>query len=673
MQTSIIFYLNKKQFEFPCSKNLLDQIPSENETLWKQLFIDHKYEVQSPVQEETFRIFLNFWQTKTIPKLNSKNIWEFCLLSNEFGIMKDHLSSPQFEDLYNISYLIQADQDSNAIIQNSDKSVIEKKIAEHLNEYLARSPNDLFQIPINSLYNIFSNPEKNITDYDEAYNLIVNESQNKNDLFVLIGLLDGSQIKSQKIRCESILLKDEHLGFCPKNIIPDDELKLQSEINKKLSQNNIQLVEEKDKIKNICDQLEIEKIKLTEFNKQLTDENEKIKNICDQLDTEKTKLAQLNKQLTTENEEIKKENEKLAIEKIKLTQFNKQLTDENGKIKNICDQLETEKTKLTQFSKQLTIKNEKITKDNEQLNQNLEQLKIKIHQLNQSHEEISFEFVKSVNKNQQLMVDNHALSTENEQIAIQCVKLSMELERLQKGDEIEIKSNKNNQLTIPKAEKIDNSNNVNNNTIVILRPLRNRIYDELSGLTIEKTIVNDKSKYKGVFKDLIPQIITNPKCSIISFFIEYYKNDYVVRNIDLNNNPIQDLPPYLNVQIKPDKGTDYRICTLLKEAVFDINLDINKDCYSFAVKLNPKSTTLVDFYNLILNYLFRGKKESKLIDAVEYQPLLYTFVDNKFKEIESIDYIRQNEFKPIFVVWISKESYDFVTALFTNTMKEKNI
>lgn len=230
-----------------------------------------------------------------------------------------------------------------------------------------------------------------------------------------------------------------------------------------------------------------------------------------------------------------------------------------------------------------------------------------------------------------------------------------------------ITSKENSQSTITKADE-----KFNDDKIVILRLLRNQLYFEIKGLTIVRTII-EKSKFNGVLKDLIPILFSNPNCYIISYFIEYYNNDYIVRNIDLNNNLIQNLPPYFNTQIKPHRNSGYRICTLLKKAVFDSNLDINKDCFSFAVKFDTKSTTLVDFYHFILNYIFRGKNERILIDYIEYQPLLLTFSDNEFKEIENVEYIQQNEFKPIFVVWKSKDSYDFVSSLFTNTINEKKI
>ena len=155
--------MNKKGFKFSCTKDLLEQIPSQNTEFWNQLFEYHSYEVQSPVHNETFQSFLDFWQNKAAIEFNVSNIWEYYLLSNEFGIMKDYISSPQFENLFKISYLVLPEHVSSSIThltRNFNKTSIEEQIAKHLNEYLAESSNELFQIPINFLYSIFKHPEK---------------------------------------------------------------------------------------------------------------------------------------------------------------------------------------------------------------------------------------------------------------------------------------------------------------------------------------------------------------------------------------------------------------------------------------------------------------------------------------------------------------------------------
>ena len=77
--------------------------------------------------------------------------------------MKNYISSPQFENLFKISYLVLPEHVSSSIThltRNFNKTSIEEQITKYLNEYLAKSSNELFQIPINFLYNIFKHPKK---------------------------------------------------------------------------------------------------------------------------------------------------------------------------------------------------------------------------------------------------------------------------------------------------------------------------------------------------------------------------------------------------------------------------------------------------------------------------------------------------------------------------------
>lgn len=266
MQNPIIFYLNSTEFQFPCSMKLLKQIPSQYEELSDLLIGEHKYDVQSPVQNEIFQMFLDFWQNETLPEFNKYNIWDFYLLSNEFGIMTDYITSPQFEQLFNITYLIHSEQESSNNIQithNFDRTFIERKIALNLQDYLVTSPDDLFQMPLNSLYNIFSHPESNLQDHEMAYKLILKSAENQNeDLYVLLSFLDGSKINSTEIRSESFIQRYNHFGFLPKNITPDDVLQQQNEQNQSL--------------KGEIDELKVENEQLKEINEQLITENQKL-------------------------------------------------------------------------------------------------------------------------------------------------------------------------------------------------------------------------------------------------------------------------------------------------------------------------------------------------------------------------------------------------------------
>lgn len=282
MQNPIFFYLNKTEFKFPCSIKFIKQIPPQYEELSDLLIGQHKYNVQSCVRNEVFQKFLDFWQNKTIPELNENNIWEFYLLSNEFGIMVDYITSPQFEKFFDIAYLIYSKQESNNnnnhLHHNFDKTTIERRIATKLQEYLVSSPKYLFQIPLNSLYNIFSHPENNLQDHEMAYKLILKAAKNQNiEYFVLLNLLDGKKINSPEIRREAFMQRNQYLGFSPKNIVPDDVLEQQNKQNQNLKENIDKLTAEIQQAMIMNDQVINENKQLKKVNEQLITENQKIK------------------------------------------------------------------------------------------------------------------------------------------------------------------------------------------------------------------------------------------------------------------------------------------------------------------------------------------------------------------------------------------------------------
>lgn len=166
--------LNDKTFEFPSDIELLKKIKS---TVSNYLINLRSYEVQSKVRYETFQLFFNYWENETDLIINESNIWEFTQLNDEFGLLEEYLSSPDIEQLFNISNLLHSDYLPNfkdLKKYNFNKSSIEQRISHQLDKYIAESPNELCQIPITSLYNIFFNNERLLNDHDQAYLFIIN-------------------------------------------------------------------------------------------------------------------------------------------------------------------------------------------------------------------------------------------------------------------------------------------------------------------------------------------------------------------------------------------------------------------------------------------------------------------------------------------------------------------
>lgn len=194
--------LNDKIFEFPSDIELFKKIKS---TVSNYLINKRSYEVQSTVRCETFQLFLNYWKNEIDLVINESNIWEFTQLNNEFGLLEEYLSSPDIEQLFNISNLLHSDylpNLKNLEKYNYNKSFIEQSISHQLDKYIAESPNELSQIPLTSLYNIFYNKERVLNDHDQAYLFIIN-NQNQN-FFLLIGSLDANKFKNSELLKDSI-------------------------------------------------------------------------------------------------------------------------------------------------------------------------------------------------------------------------------------------------------------------------------------------------------------------------------------------------------------------------------------------------------------------------------------------------------------------------------------
>lgn len=61
------------------------------------------------------------------------------------------------------------------------------------------------------------------------------------------------------------------------------------------------------------------------------------------------------------------------------------------------------------------------------------------------------------------------------------------------------------------------------------------------------------------------------------------------------------------------------------------------------------------------------------MDQKIYQPSIFFDYDKKFIKITDINKIVQNGQKPIFVIWNSPETYDFVIKVIKNHLKEENL
>lgn len=163
------------------------------------------YNIESIVSEETFDNFKKYLTDSLEPEIKSNNLHEYYFLSQEFQVLTDYLSGKMNEDIINLSILI--------LSMNSDKSQSEKYVSMHLDDFIDKYIQELKEIPINSLFNIFYHPERVLNDHQKAYDFITKKCANS-FLYILLESLDLKKLNS-KSKFESFLKSQERLGFQP--------------------------------------------------------------------------------------------------------------------------------------------------------------------------------------------------------------------------------------------------------------------------------------------------------------------------------------------------------------------------------------------------------------------------------------------------------------------------
>ncbi|KAK8841463.1 hypothetical protein M9Y10_027081 [Tritrichomonas musculus] len=209
----LIFNGERYQLSIDYSRamQVLPQIPQE---IGSKLLKNEDYTVESQVQLEVFQNFLDYWKTSKEPKINSDNLFEYHLLSQEFGLMKDILSKKTDGKDFHISslkYILNLN-DQNTLLNRSPH---EGYIALHLDSFLAENEEEMLKIPINSLYNIFFHTERILTDHQKAFDFIDKNKNNDPNLLTLLPSLDSQKLNPNDV-IDSITKSQENIGFIPK-------------------------------------------------------------------------------------------------------------------------------------------------------------------------------------------------------------------------------------------------------------------------------------------------------------------------------------------------------------------------------------------------------------------------------------------------------------------------
>lgn len=125
-----------------------------------------------------------------------------------------------------------------------DISSDEINISKNLDLALQTLGADLFNLNINTLYNIFFNPQRELTDHNSAYDLIKVQAQKekKTQIFILLPSIDGTKLSKENIK-DAILNKNKRYGLIPQidlymlNIIEKHEEEI-TEIKNNYAKNN---------------------------------------------------------------------------------------------------------------------------------------------------------------------------------------------------------------------------------------------------------------------------------------------------------------------------------------------------------------------------------------------------------------------------------------------------
>lgn len=210
----LTFYLNNDEFHLPFSRRNLNKIPEDKEIPYNSLATQHEYTIQSKIKNDTFQSFLNYWNDDELPQITLENIWEYYQLSEEFGILREYLSTDQFSPLFNLSYLINLNN-----VSNFEKICFEKKVAINLDHYLTNYASNMKQIQIDSLCRIFNHQERNLIDHDLAYQFIIDSAVNdgKDEFYTLLQYIDSEKMDSHENRRDSLINTKLHFGFSAQN------------------------------------------------------------------------------------------------------------------------------------------------------------------------------------------------------------------------------------------------------------------------------------------------------------------------------------------------------------------------------------------------------------------------------------------------------------------------
>ena len=209
-QDTLELILNSKAFSI---NSYFKRLSHVSKRIYHLLIQNKQYVVESNASDETFQDFIDYWVENKTPNIQPQNFYEFYQLSQEFELMNELIESKELEF---------GKSDQHLIIlfdkHNPNTAKCEEIISQNLDFYLEQYPNEMMQVEIASLCNIFNHKKRKLIDHNLAFSFINNYSIQNNDpnIFILLPLLDSNKLQQEYVR-ESFLHKNEHFGFMPYN------------------------------------------------------------------------------------------------------------------------------------------------------------------------------------------------------------------------------------------------------------------------------------------------------------------------------------------------------------------------------------------------------------------------------------------------------------------------
>lgn len=274
-QNSFALLLNYQVFKIPPKFN---RLTNTSEKVYNSLIFNNprQYNLESKVSAEVLKSFISYWIEGEIPNITIENFEEYSDLSEEFQLMQDIIENKRKEygeDL--IAYNRIKNHNSN------HRTSYEEKISLKLDYYLSPYNDEMRQIPVQTLYNIFKHPKRILNDHNLAYHFINAYfiTQQNSEIFILISTLDGTKLNRTNLS-ECFEKREEHVNFMPIMNISflENPIKVLNQLEQKKSKLENITNTQNNQIKELVNELQSIKNAKTRENQYLNQKMESIKN-----------------------------------------------------------------------------------------------------------------------------------------------------------------------------------------------------------------------------------------------------------------------------------------------------------------------------------------------------------------------------------------------------------